>query len=485
MTDFRALDRIFNPTSVAIVGVSPSRSGVSNTGQLFLDAILEYGFKGRVYPIYPGGGEVAGLKVYPSIRDVPEPVDYVLSCVSSHHVLQLIRDCADSGAKGVCLFTAGFSETGREDAAGLEREISLLAKATGVRVIGPNCLGVYSPGAGFSFAVDFPKEGGRVGLICQSGGNSLYPVRAAGERGVRFSKVISYGNACDIGEVELLEYFTQDAETEIVAVYIEGVKDGQQFYRAIRELATVKPVVVLKGGCTEAGVVVAASHTGSMAGSDEVWDGLLEQAGVIRVHSLDEMVDMMVTFQFMPVPQGRRLMVLGTGGGAGVLATDHCAAAGFSLPQIPEKMREELFHAIGSDVGNILGNPLDIVPMLDSDYTYHEVLRRVLGWNGIDLLLYHVPLRGVMLTLPVACFLFDSQLGNVVHVAGESIKPIAVVVHYLSSGESWQAASKYVRQCYEAGLPVYYSAASAVKAIDRLLRYHERRRQRDPSPSSQ
>ncbi|MBL7119732.1 MAG: hypothetical protein ISS53_03505 [Dehalococcoidia bacterium] len=310
-------------------------------------------------------------------------------------------------------------------------------------------------------------------LICQSGGNTLYLVRAAAERGVRFSKVVSYGNACDIDESDLLEYFMQDAETDIVAAYIEGVKDGHRFYRVLGELSAIKPVAVLKGGFTRAGAGATSSHTGSLAGSDEVWDALLSQTGAVRVHSLDELVDMMVTFRYMPVPQGRRVAVFGVGGGATVLATDDCAAAGFALPPLPEGIRQELLSAVGSNAGNILGNPLDIPPMLSTDEKYRELLRRVLCWDGIDFLLYQVPLRGVMLSLPVACLIFDSQMGNVIKVSGESIKPVAVVMHYLTSAESWQAASDYIRKCHEAGLPVYHSTASAVKAIDRLLRYHQ------------
>jgi acyl-CoA synthetase (NDP forming) len=311
----QALEQILNPTSIAIAGVAPAGAGQFNTGQLFLDTILEYGFKGKVYPLNPRGGESAGLRVYANIKDVPEPVDYLISCIPAPRVPQLIKDCAAKGVKVVCLFTAGFSETGSDQGQKLEEEIRRLAQVTGVRIIGPNCMGVYSPKAGLSFASDFPKESGRVALICQSGGNTLYLVRAAAERGVRFSKVVSYGNACDIDEGELLEYFIQDTETDIVAAYIEGVKDGHRFYQVLKKLSAVKPVAVLKGGYTEAGVGAAVSHTGSLAGSDEVWDTLLSQAGAIRVYSLDELVDMMVTFPYMLVPQGRRVGILGVGGG--------------------------------------------------------------------------------------------------------------------------------------------------------------------------
>jgi acyl-CoA synthetase (NDP forming) len=469
------LESIFNPTSIAIAGVAPAGAGQFNTGQLFLDTILEFGFKGKVYPLNPRGGESAGLRVYANIKDVPEPVDYLISCIPAPRVPQLIKDCAAKGVKVVCLFTAGFSETGSDKGQKLEEEIRRLAQVTGVRIIGPNCMGVYSPKVGLSFAPDFPKESGRVALICQSGGNTLYLVRAAAERGVRFSKVISYGNACDIDESELLEYFIKDDETDIVAAYIEGVKDGRWFCQVLKGLSAVKPVVVLKGGYTQAGVGAAASHTGSLAGSDEVWDTLLSQAGAIRVYSLDELVDMMVTFLYMPVPQGRRAGIFGVGGGATVLATDECAAAGFVLPPLLEEIKEELRSAVGNDAGTILGNPIDFPPLVSSNETYLSILRKLSAWEGIDLLLFQVPLRGIMLSLPLACAIFDAQLDNIIKVYIKSGKPIAVIMHYLASGESWQAASNYQRKCYEAGLPVYHSIASAVKAIDRLLRYHEKR----------
>lgn len=464
------LEPILNPTSVAVAGAAPG-----NLGQLFVDIILGHGFPGRVYPVHPRGGQISGLQVYASIEDIPEPVDYVLSCIPARHVPQLIRDCATKGAKVVCVFTAGFSETGSREGRELEREIACLAKTTGVRVMGPNCMGLYSPRAGLSFTTDFPRESGAVALICQSGGNTLYLVRAAAERGVRFSKVVSYGNACDIDESDLLEYFVKDADTRIVAAYIEGVKDGRRFSRALKELAGAKPVIVLKGGYTTEGAGAAASHTGSLSGSDEVWDAVLEQAGAVRVHRLEEVVDMMVTFSYLSAPRGRRVGIFGVGGGASVLATDDCAAAGFVLPPLPQEMQRELRNAVGNDAGLIFGNPVDFLPRVSSDEAYRHIVRRLLAWDGIDLLLCQVPLRGIMFSLPDACAMFDSQLGNIVKVAGESIKPMAIVMHYLASGESWQAATNYQRICYQAGLPVYHSGASAMKSVDRLLRYYQGR----------
>ena len=474
MNKNEALDAVFNLRSVAIVGVAPGDEGF-NTGRLFLNHIIEYGFKGRIYLVNPKGGDVLGLKIYPHLQDIPEPVDYIISCIPAPFVAQLIKDSAAKGAKAVCLFTSGFSEFGTESGRQMEREVQRLAQSTGVRVIGPNCLGIHSPKASFSFAPDLPHETGPVSFICQSGGNTMYLVRAAAARGIRFSKVISYGNACDIDETDLLEYLHRDAETKVVAAYIEGVKDGRRFYRALQELAAVKPVVVLKGGTTGAGARVAASHTAALAVSRDVWMSVLDQAGAIRVDSLDEMADMLVTLQYMPVLGGKRLAMAGVGGGAGVLATDDWDREGFSLPELPEDIRQPFRDALGNDAGTILSNPVDIPHLGFGHEAFRDALTKLSEFQGIDLLVFHLPIRGIMLSLAIAPILIDRETETIIRLHRESAKPMAVVAHYMATGEGWHFAAKYVKDFYEAGLPVYHSIASAAKAIDRFVRYHRNR----------
>ncbi|MBL7119734.1 MAG: CoA-binding protein [Dehalococcoidia bacterium] len=467
-----SLDALFYPTSVAIVGASPGKPG-----QLFLDSVMASDFGGNVYPINPRGVEVSGLTAYANVKDVPGTIDYVVCCIPAPAVPQLIRDCAAKGVKTVSLFTAGFSESETEEGKRLEMEISRLAHASGVRIIGPNCLGIYSPKVGLSFTSDFPKESGRVAFMCQSGGNSTYVIRAAAYRGVRFSKAISYGNACDINECELLEYFAQDTETEVVAVYIEGVNDGRRFCRALRELSQVKPVVVLKGGYTPAGAGAAASHTGSLAGSDQVWDELLQQAGAIRVYSLEEMVDMLVTLSLLPRPQGRRVGIFGGGGGASVLATDDWASHGFVLPPLPQAAREEIRSLVTTEAGLILHNPVDLSSFAYSE-GFYNLVRRLLTYEGfVDLSVIHI---GFGQAAWFSTSVFDAEIGffrdAVVRIRSEIDRPLAVVIQYLITGWDWQKGIEDLqRGCTEAGLPVYYSMASAAKAIDRLLRYHEKR----------
>ena len=465
----QALDAVFNLKSVAIVGVA--KEDEFNTGRLFLNHIIEYGFKGPIYLVNPKGGEAFGIKIYPQLKDIPGPVDYVISCIRAPLVPQLIKDSAAKGVKGVCVFTSGFSEFGTQQGRDLESELQRLAQATGVRIIGPNCLGIHSPKAGFSFAPDFPKESGRVAFLCQSGGNTLYLVRAAAARGIRFSKVISYGNGADIDETDLLSYFQQDQETDIVAAYIEGIKDGQRFYRTLKAMSATKPVVILKGGRTQAGSAVAASHTASLAGSDRVWKDVVRQAGAVSVDTLDELADMLVTLSYLPPLGGKRVAMVGVGGGAGVLATDDWDENGFVLPKLPEPIRQAWRTALGNDAGTILSNPVDIPHMGFGQEPFLNALAKLHAFEGIDLLVFHMPIRGIMLSAAVASVLFDPEAQTIIKVYQGPGKPVAAVVHYEANVDGWNLAAKQVKKFYEAGLPVYYSIASAAKAIDRYIGY--------------
>lgn len=440
---------------------------------MFLDALLRYDFPGKVYPVNPKGGEVSGLKIYSSLAEIPEPVDYVISCLPAPLVPELIRDSAAKKVKVVSIFTSGFRESGKEEGIKLEAEIGSLAREAGIRIIGPNCMGVYSPNAGLSFAADFPKEMGPVAFICQSGGNAIHFVRLASRRGVRFSKLVAYGNACNVDESDLLEYLTTDPETRIIAAYIEGVKDGHRFRQVMEKAAKAKPVIILKGGITEAGTKAAASHTGTLAGSDKAWDALLRQIGAIRVYSLEELIDMVVTFLYLSVPQGRRVGVVGVSGGAAVLATDEFAAAGFALPPLTQEIRDQIRSLIGTDAGTSLTNPVDLAAQIFSP-EFRSVLSTLAEYDGIDLLVIQLSL-GILLLPPsigeatVLNFLADS----VIEVHKEASKPVALVIHALASGESWQAALDCQRKCYEAGLPVYHSTGSMAKAVDRFLLYYQ------------
>lgn len=467
-----SLDAVFSPESVAVVGASPGKSG-----QLFLDSLLACGFQGKIYAVNSRGEDISGLRAYTSIRDIPGTIDYVVCCIPAPAVPQLVKDCAAKEVKALSVFTAGFSEIGTEEGTRLETEVTRLARETGVRVIGPNCLGVYSPRARFSYTSDFPNESGHVAFVCQSGGNSVYTTRAAAYRGVRFSKVISYGNACDINECELLEYLATDDETSSVAIYIEGVKNGPRFYRALKRLASTKPVVVLKGGYTTAGAHAAASHTGSLAGSNQVWDRLIHQSDAIRVYSLEELVDMLVTLSLLPVPAGRRVGIFGGGGGATVLGTDDWAKFGFVLPPLPGPIKEELRRSVPNEAGLILHNPIDLSSFAYSE-RFYALIKKLLTSEGFaDISVIHI---GFGQAAWFSTSVFDAEINffkeAVTRIRNEVDRPLVLVMQYLITGWDWQKGIEDLqRGCADAGIPVYHSMASAAQAVDRLLRYYERR----------
>jgi acyl-CoA synthetase (NDP forming) len=398
----------------------------------------------------------------------------------------LIRDCASKGVGAVSFFTAGFSEAENSEGHQLEQEMLDAARAGGVRILGPNCVGVYNPKAGLSFGSDFPRESGRAALICQSGGNAIYTVRAAAQRGVRLSKAVSYGNALDIGETELLEYLCEDPETDVIAAYVEGVKDGGRFQETLRNVCSVKPVIILKCGNTGAGARAAASHTGSMAGSDEVWDGLLEQVGAVRVDDLDELADMLVAFTYLRVPVGRRLGVFGAGGGFSVMTSDACSAAGFVVPAIPDSLqqdiRKDIAGFLNTDAGFMLNNPLDVTNLYDRE-GQSMLLRRLADYEGLDLLVTHFSVNNSGWPYQASGYSgwTDFFTDAVIRVHRETDKPMAIVIHAVLTSWDLQRALELRQKCWEAGVPVFRTIPSAARAMGRFMRYHERRHSQ-PSP---
>jgi acyl-CoA synthetase (NDP forming) len=347
------LEDILHPKSIAVVGASDTGRGGG-----FLTPLQHSGYRGKIFPVNPKYSTIGGLPAYPRVSAIPGPVDYVISSIPAHQVLDLVEDCGQKGVKGLHLFTARFSETGRKEAADLEMEILRRARRYGIRIIGPNCMGVYYPKERIAFNDGMPMEQGKVGLISQSGQVVGEIVSFASQQGVRFSKAISYGNALDFNEGDYLEYFALDPETEIILLYIEGVRDGKRFPEALKRAASVKPVLIVKGGRGKAGTRATVSHTASLAGSQQVWEALVRQSGAINVSNLEDMIDLAVAFNFLPPATGRNLAVLGGSGGSSVLAADQCEEAGMEVISLPQDIRDKLKES-GSPIWDWIGNPAD------------------------------------------------------------------------------------------------------------------------------
>ncbi len=468
------LDAVFNPRSIAIAGVSTKAGHGQLGGNSYLDAMIRCGFKGQLYPVNPRGGEMRGIPVYPSVRDIPGHVDYVVSAIPSAGALQLTKECAAKGVKAIHFFTSGFSELGQPEGIQLEKDVLSVAREHGIRVIGPNCMGVYCPGSGVSFLADLCSDSGPVGVICQSGGNAIYVAREAARRGVRFSKVVSYGNASDVNETDLMEYMADDPETGIIMAYIEGVKDGLRFKKALERAARRKPVVVLKVGTSESGARAAASHTGSLSGSDRVWDALLHQVNAVRTHTIEEWIDMAVTFSFCSKPMGRKVALLGLGGGATVLAGDEANNEGLEIPGFPEEMRRRTAALLGSEAGTIINNPMDLSAEAWK-VGYHPVLKVFSEYEDVDFSIVHFSVGLIARPRELHAEIWDKLLDDVVRAHGDFGKPIVVVIQMVTFSEHYAWMVQAREKCYGAGIPVYNSIRHAARSTVRYERYSQRR----------
>jgi len=462
------LDYLFHPESVAVAGVSGDLTKLSG-GRIFTENLINAGFRGKIYPVGPGGGELLGYKIYPGIADIPDKVDFVISSVPAKYAPRLLQDSAAKGVKAMHLFTAGFSESGDDEGAELESEVLEIARQTGIRLVGPNCMGLYCPSSGLSFCADFPRESGSVGFLSQSGGHSLYGTLEATARGIRFSKVISYGNASDLNECDYLEYLAEDPDTSIIAVYIEGARDGHRLIEVLKRAAQLKPLIIFKGGTTEYGSRTAHSHTASITGSDSVWSGLIRQVGAIQVDSTEEMFDVVLLFNHISPPRSRNVALAGLGGGFSVHAADVFAREGLTIPMFPPEITERLMKTDFTSAGKIFNNPVDIFAHGSSQLIQH-VITTVLSIDQIDFLVVHVAFDTLPSPEAWEGHLYVEALNNLTR---EINRRTVVVLHTVALPRSKKLAAEVQEAIAGAGYAVYPSFNRAAKAIARFAKYHQ------------
>ena len=465
------MDFLFHPDSIALVGITTTQP--QHWTRTFLEGLIEMEFDRPLYLVNPKGGEIKGRKVHTSLKDVPGNIDYVIGLINARIAPKLVEECAEKKVRAIHFCTAGFSETGEESRIKLESELTEVARRNGIKVIGPNCMGIYCPKSRLSFSPAFPKESGPVGVISQSGGNSIYLVRQAALRGVRFSKVVSYGNACDIDESDLLEYLAHDVDTKIIALYIEGIKDGRRFRKALEEATNEKTVVLLKGGTTEGGARAVAGHTASLAGSRATWDALCKQLGIISVSSLEEMIDVLVTLLFLPLPGGRNALLFGAGGGASVLIADQFESRGFRVPPIPPEMVAQIseFTPIA---GNILRNPIDYSQAMTNIEGVIKTFAILSTWEEADFFVMFIRIGQF-----TGSRISDHQLGYLLMSRfpikqGQLPKPVVMVIEPSIIPEEAEAIMAAICNSILSGLPVYYSFATAANAINLVLNHSEK-----------
>ena len=387
--DSKDLDHIFNPQVVAVVGARRVDD------YMWLRNMSD--FRGKVYSVQIdsndiGGIEEMGIPNYKSLVEIPGQVDYVVVAVPRRAVPIVLKDAIAKGVKTVHMFTSGFAESG-EEGAQLQQQITQMAQEAGVMVIGPNCMGVFNPEVGMRFAPGQEVDKtGSVTIISQSGGHASSLTQATQASGVGINKTISFGNGIVLDSSDLLHYFANDPKTNVICAYIEGPRDGRSFFRALREACRSKPVVLLKGGQTEAGQRSAASHTGALAGSMEIWNAMARQAGAIRVDSFEEAVDTVKALAYLSPTTGDGVGIIGGSGGQSVSMSDDFSRAGLRVPTLSQPTLEAMsgfFQLVGAsyfnpvDIGGInRGNIETIVDLLARDSNVDAMAVLVAGLAG-------------------------------------------------------------------------------------------------------
>ena len=339
-----------------MIGASPRAGSIG--GELFRN-ILRGDFVGAAYPVNRSGGSVAGVRAYESVAQIGEPVDLAIVCLPGETVLEAAAEALRAGVRALCVISAGFAETGP---AGRERQERLveLVRASGARLLGPNCLGIAVSASRLN-ATFGPRSlpAGRVGFSSQSGALGLAVLERAAERGLGLSAFVSVGNKADVSSNDLLEYWEDDANTDVVLLYLESFGNPRKFGRLARRVARKKPIVAMKAGRTAAGARAASSHTAALAGSEAAVDALFHQAGVLRADSLEEFLDLTSLLSSQPLPRGNRVAILTNAGGLGILCADACEAAGLLLSDLSSKTRERLGSILPAEAS--VSNPVDML----------------------------------------------------------------------------------------------------------------------------
>jgi len=446
------LNSIFSPESIAIVGVPKGMK----TGKLFLMALIDQGFPGIIYPVHPEAEEIDGLKAYPTVSSIPGRVDLAIILVSHDRTLSIVRECAAKGVKGAILFSAGYTETGTDEGREMQTELTRIARSSGMRILGPNCMGLYAPRTGLSNFPELPHTPGPLGLISHSGSLENILCRMAPEKGLAFSKAISLGNECDLSFADFLTYLGRDSETKVIGTYIEDIKNGPQFLTALKGASREKPVVVWKVGLTSEGSRAAFSHTGAMSSSREIWEGVVMQTGAIPVTGFEEWVDAMVGFSLLPSHLGDRMAIISGPGGLAVSAAEACGNRGLKLASIAPETQSTLADFV-PPTGTSLKNPIDVglAAALDIDIYIHAA-RAVAEDPGVDAV--------VMMGLGFSPEVNKIYAEGMIQIQKDTGTPfVAVNIPGLDA--------QAIQTFFDAGLPFFESAERAVKTYAMVRGY--------------
>jgi len=463
---------LFEPKTIAVVGASTRGEALPN---VFLRRLREHSYPGAIYPIHPSAKEIEGIAAYSSLAAAPAAVDYAYIAIPAAQVPSLLAN-ARGRVRFAHVISSGFGEV--DEGRGLQEELVAAARAGGMRVLGPNCMGLYSPRGRVTFAEVETLEAGTVGVLSQSGGLSTDTIRRGLNRGLKFSGLVSVGNCADVGAADLLEFFVADPRTKVIGMYVETARDGRRLFEILREARAAKPVVVLRGGRTQQGRAAAISHTGALAGDDRAWGALSKQTGCVMADTLDGFIDTLLAFQAL-VPQPRRpthrVVLFGNGGGASVLATDQLAGVGLAVERF-ERQTVEALARLELPPGTSITNPVDtpVGTLRQEDGRVAEkILDAIYATGNPDALVMHLNLSAFVGRAR------DEVLDNLVQAAlrvqGRHPGRAHFVLVLRSDGEPALEERKraFRARAVALGVPVYDEIANAGAALAALA-FHER-----------
>lgn len=448
------LDPIFRPRSIAVVGASRTPATI---GWQILDNLLRHGYQGAVYPVNPTADAVHSIRAYPSVEEIPGPVDLAVVVVPKQHVLPVVEACGRKGVGGLIVISAGFREVGGE---GVERERALVeaVRRHGMRLVGPNCMGVLNTAPDVrmnaTFAPTMPPPG-PVAFLSQSGAMGVTILDYAAEYGIGISQFVSVGNKPDVSGNDLIQYWAGDERTGVILMYLENFGNPRRFTRLAREITRRKPIVAVKSGRSGAGARAASSHTGALASADVATDALLAQSGVLRVDTVEEMFDLAMAFSHQPIPRGRRVAIVTNAGGPGILIADACEAHGLEVAELAEETRARLREWLPEEAS--VGNPVDMIASATAQ-SYRRAVEAVLADACVDAVIAtFVPPLGVRQ---------EDVAEAIVAAVGEGAeKPVLAVLM------GREGLPQGLAELNAAGIPGYRFPESAARALAAMYRY--------------
>ena len=460
--DFTKFDRAFNPQCIAVVGDKRESN--------FMWLRSHSNFKGKLYSVQVAPEEIEGIKAlgvenYTSLLDIPDPVDLVIVAVPRAVAPRILEDCIRKEVAAAHFFTAGFSETDTEEGVRLERLLTEIAERVNFHLVGPNCMGIFNPsiGVGQSGGEQYTNFAGSVGLISQSGTHAVAFNREAHLQGIDINKAVSFGNGIMLDSPDYLEYFGRDPEIKVIGMYLEGVKDGRRFLKVLKEVSGEKPVVIWKGGRTEEGERAVASHTGSLAVSQAIWDAAVRQCGAVKVSSMEELIDTLKAILYLPPVRGDRVGITGVSGGQSVAIADVFAEAGLKVPLLTQESYGELatFFTL---IGGGYRNPIDTANQNRREMKrIVEILERDANIDNLVLLTgAHFGPTGPA----------EALINLMIDIKQKTPKPVMAILSWAFSPGDVQQAGDITRSLQDGGVPAFTALERGAFALRKALDYH-------------